>query len=144
LLLERVHTGFSSSVNNTLSITAEDVLWLGTIVLDQLHASDTSSSSSIADNFELGNVFSRDFHSIDQTSEANDGSSVLIIVENWNWHHTLKSFFNVEAVRTLDIFEVNTSERWMKILDNCDKLIWILAIDAEINAINISKFLEKD
>lgn len=65
-------------------------------------------------------------------------------MEYWNWHEAFESFFNVETVRTLDIFKINSSERWVKMLDNIDEFIWVLAVNAQINAVNVGEFFEKD
>ena len=57
---------------------------------------------------------------------------MLIIMENGNVHETLKFLFDVEAVGSLDIFEVYAAEGGGQIADTVNECIRILGIHANI------------
>jgi hypothetical protein len=69
---------------------------------------------------------------VDETSQANDGRAMLVIMEHGNVHETLKFLLDVEAVGSLDILEVYATEGGGKIADTVNECIRILGIHANI------------
>lgn len=69
---------------------------------------------------------------VDQTCQADDGSAMLVIMEDWNVHETLQFLFDIEAVGSLDILEVYAAKGGGQIADRVNECIWIRGIHANI------------
>ena len=61
---------------------------------------------------------------------------MLIIMENWDVHERLELLFDIETIRPLNIFEVNSTEGWSKISYTVNEGIRILCIHVDVNGLN--------
>ena len=58
-------------------------------------------------------------------------------------HPLLQSLFNDEALRSLDILQVDTTERRLESCHGFDKFLRVQLIDLDVENIDIGKFLEQ-
>ena len=96
------------------------------------------------DKFQVLDFFVDHACGVDNGGKANNSSSVLIIMENWDWHELFQGSFNFETVRTLNILKINTTERWSKMLHNINEFIGVLAVDAQVDGLNTGKLVEEN
>jgi len=148
LLLEeflvRVHSLDPSFINDTASIAHDAVFRFESVIKCQSHACLSCWSRSIHHQFNIFFLLTCNFEGINESCEADDGGTMLIIMEHWNVHLFLKIFFNIEAVWSLDIFEVDSSKRWLQMLDAFNKVVFVRCIDTEINWFNSGEFIEEN
>jgi hypothetical protein len=131
-------------VNYALRVEKETLVGISPSFDHELQARDTSGSSAVDHDLDILNILLLDLERVDETSEAHDGSTVLIVMENWNVHHFLELLLNIKAVWALDVLQVDTGEAWRKILDTVDEIIWVLGVDTEVNTLNSSEFVEQN
>ena len=67
---------------------------------------------------------------------------MLVIMEDGDVHELFQLLFNIEAIRCLDIFEVDSAEGGAQELDAVDEIVGVLSIDANIDRLNASKLVE--
>jgi len=144
ILLLGIHTCGSTFIDDSFRITDLDVLLLDSISRHESDASDTSRTSTEKHDLRGSNISSSDLHRIDETSQADDSSPVLIVVEDWNIHKRLELLLNIEAVWSFDIFKVDSSKGRSEQFDTVDEFFRVLSVDADVDRFNTSEFVEKD
>ena len=70
---------------------------------------------------------------IDQSGRANDGGTVLVIMENRNIHQFAQLLFNDKAVRRTNVFQINAAKGRPQMLDGVDEGGWVFRVDLKIN-----------
>ena len=94
-------------------------------------------------DLDLADVLVYQFDSIQQGCAADDGRAVLVIVEDGYPHRLDQSLLDVEALRGLDILQVNAAEGGFEQLADLDDVVRIVTIDFQVEHIDVSKALEK-
>ena len=61
-----------------------------------------------------------------------------------NLHRLLQRFFDVEALRRLDVFQVDAAEGWLQQLAGLDDLVRILGVQLDVEDIDAGESLEQD
>ena len=69
---------------------------------------------------------------------------MLVIMEYRNIHGLLKTVFNIKALRSLDVLQVDTAEAWLQHFYSATDVIYILGIQAQRDSINTGKCLEEN
>jgi hypothetical protein len=69
---------------------------------------------------------------------------MLIIVKHRNPHRFAEFLFDVETVRSLDVFEVDSVKRGFEQLADFDDLLRIVRVDFYGEDVDIGKSLEQD
>mmetsp|Transcript_40892 Transcript_40892/g.47539 ORF Transcript_40892/g.47539 Transcript_40892/m.47539 type:complete len:233 (+) Transcript_40892:438-1136(+) len=105
-----VHVLLSALVNGALSIA--DNNRLNSNMNQHLSDGNTGSTASIDQDFDFIRLALCESERVEHTSDTDNSSSVLIIVENWNWKHFLQSGFDLKALWSLDIFQIDSREHW--------------------------------
>src|SRR5262249_23848920 len=68
---------------------------------------------------------------------------MLVVMENGNFHSLPQRALDIEALRRLDILQVDAAEGRLQTRDNVYELVRIALIDLDIEHVNASKFLEQ-
>ena len=68
---------------------------------------------------------------------------MLVIVKDGDIQHALERFFDIEAFRSFDIFQVDAAESGRDGRGNLDDLIRVVRIDLDIKHVHIGEFLEE-
>src|SRR5208283_2993272 len=94
-------------------------------------------------HFYLIDLFSLNLDGVNQGRRRDDSRAVLIVMENGDFHRRLEMLFNIEAFRSLDIFEVDASERGLHHLYCQDQLVRVFRIQLEVEDVNIGELFEE-
>src|SRR5690606_18646818 len=89
-------------------------------------------------------VAARQVQCIDQAGGGDDRGAVLIVVEDGNVHELAQAALDDEAVRRLDVLEIDATEGGTEIAHAVDEGVDILGIDLEVDRIDISEALKQD
>src|SRR5690606_24474190 len=84
------------------------------------------------------------FQRVDQAGSGDDGRAVLVVVEDRDVHQFAQPAFDDEALRRLDVLQVDAAEGRAEKADTVDELVDIFRIHFEIDGIDIGKTLEED
>ena len=141
----------SSGVDDTFGVADGEVFSVCTGGDIVFCACDTGSTGTVHDKFTIFDLFADDFQSIEDTGKGDDGSTVLVIVEDRNLHSFFQSGFDLEAGGSTDIFQVDTAECGFQCADSGNDFFRIcLAVfceditETQGNSINACKFLEQN
>ncbi len=69
---------------------------------------------------------------------------MLIVMEDWDVHLFFKGFFNMETLRSLDVFKVNTTKSWFHRLCYLNKLLGAFDSQVNIKHVDVSKCLKEN
>ena len=72
-----------------------------------------------------------------------DRGTVLVVVEDRDLHSLAQCALDIEALRRLDVLEVDAAEGRLQARDDLHELVWIALVDLDIEHVNIGKFLEQ-
>ena len=68
---------------------------------------------------------------------------MLVIVKDGNLHRLAESLFDLEAVGSFDVFEVDAAKSGLEQLAELDDLFGIVAVDFDVEHIDVGKALEQ-
>ena len=108
-----------------------------------LGTGDAGRSGAVEHNAHLANVLAHNFQRIQQRRARDDRGSVLVVVEDGDLHGLAQRLFDLEAVGGLDVFEVDAAERGLEQLAELDNLFGIVAVNFDVEDIDIGKALEE-
>ncbi|MNR33308.1 hypothetical protein D3C85_1509710 [compost metagenome] len=69
---------------------------------------------------------------------------MLIVMEYRNFHAFTKFLFDIETFWRFNVFEVDTTESWLKRGNNIHDFIWIVFCNFDVKYVNTSKLLEEN
>ncbi len=130
-------------LNNALAVDHEDVFQLGAHAHQQLHAGDGRSTSAQADDLSVSQGFASDFQGVDHAGRSNDRGAVLVIVEYRNVALFDQGLFDLEALRCLDVFQVDATESDGDALYSVDESLRAFGIDFDVENVDAGKALEQ-
>ena len=82
--------------------------------LDEFDAGDCRGTRAIADDLRRLQVALRQVKRIDEAGRGDDGGAVLVVVEDGYVHHLAQPLLDDEAVRRLDVFQIDAAEGWAR------------------------------
>ena len=129
--------------DNALAIAHHKIFFLETERQVETCASASSSTSAVHDHLHVANALACNFNSVQEASGRNDSRTVLVIVHHRNIKLSLESVFDFEAFRSLNVFEVDATERRCNALHDFDKLLRILFVDFDVEHVNARINFEK-
>ena len=139
-----VHAVFAALVDGTLGIAQDDIGGIETHCLDQFDTGNACRTRAVANEFGCLHVATGQCHRIDQPCSRDNRRSVLVVVKDRNIHHFAQALLDDEAVRRLDVFEIDAAEGWPQIAHGVDHRVDVFRIDLEIDRIDIGEPLEED
>ena len=133
---------WTAFVYSTLGVAQSDVFYAQSH--DQFGNGDCSSAAAVYSNFQVFCFFALQFQSVDGSSSTYDSGTVLVIVEYWDIADLFEFFFNVEAVRSADIFQVYAAEGWFHQFNGSDDFFRIFGVEADWESVNASEGFEQN
>ncbi len=144
LFLVLVHPFLAALVDDTLAVEHGDVFPLDAPAHGQLGAGDGRSPRARDDQLDLGVLLADDLQNIGQRSGRDNGSAVLVVVEDRDIEHLLELLLDVEAFRCLDVFQVNAAEGRGDGARHVDHLVGVVAVHLDVENVHVGEFLEQD
>ena len=142
--LVRIHAFMAPLVDDTLGIYQGDVLALHAQVDIVLSAGDARRSGTVEHYLDVMNVLAHQFECVEQRRAGDNGGPVLVIVEHGDLHRRLQLLLDVEALRRLDVFQVDAAEGRFQQLANPDHFVGIGALHFQVKDVHISEAFEED
>src|SRR5690606_11080447 len=119
----------TTSMDHTLAVDHVDVFDLGSHAHQQLHAGRRRSASAQADDLCLLQGLTGDLQSVEHAGRGNDGGTVLVIVEHRNVALLDQGALDLEALRRLDVFQIDATEGDGNALDRVDQGLRAFGVD---------------
>lgn len=129
-------------VDSSLRIAQNYIL--NSIFKQELSNGDTSCSCPINDDLALLHILLHDLYRVYQARQSHDCCTVLIVVENWQFFHSIQSFLNLKAFRSLNILKIYRIEVTQQLLNGLYLEFGSLSMmNTDWNHVNIAKQLEE-
>ena len=80
---------------------------------------------------------------VDQAGGGDDGGAVLVVVEHRDVHQLAQALLDDEALRRLDVLQVDAAEAGAEQLDAVDDLVDVLGGDFEVDGVDVGEALEQ-
>ena len=103
---------------------------------------ETRSPGAVEHNSDAADIFAGQFQRIQQGGAGDDRSSMLIVVEDGNLHGLAQRLFDVEAVRRLDIFQIDATECGLEQLAHFDDFVGVVGVELNVEHIDIGEAFE--
>ena len=82
-------------------------------------------------------------HGVDHAGGGDDGGAVLVVVEDGNVHQFAQALLDDEALRRLDVLEIDAAERRPEKSHGVDEFVGVFGVDFEIDGIDVGEALEQ-
>jgi hypothetical protein len=89
------------------------------------------------------NVLAHQFQCVEQRGAGDDGSAVLVVVKHRNAHALAEFLLDVEALRRLDVFQVDAAQRGLHGSNDLDELVGVALGQFDVEHVDTGKFLEQ-
>ena len=142
--LPLVHAIMATAIDDPLGVTQDDVGRFKPNRLDEVETGDAGGARAIADEAGRLDVPARQTDRVDHAGGGDDRRAMLVVVKNRNIHHLAQALFDVEALRRLDVLEIDSTEGGTKKLHRTDEFIRVFRPDLEIYGIDIGETLEQN
>jgi hypothetical protein len=73
-----------------------------------------------------------------------DGGAVLVVMKDGDLHALAQLALDVEAVRRLDVLEVDAAERGLQRGNDLDQLVRVFLVDLDVEHVDTRELLEQD
>src|SRR5207247_2313853 len=109
----------------------------------QVHAGDARGARPVDDQLEVGDVAPGQLQRVEQPGCGDDGRAVLVVVEHGNVQQLFQLLLDDEAVRRLDVLQVDPAEGGAEIAHAVDDGVDVGRIDQDVDAVDVGKALEE-
>ena len=106
-------------------------------------ASDACRSGTDEHHAHLVDLLAHDCQGAQQRGSGDHGASMLVIMHHGNRHGLAQRFFNEEAIRRLDVFEIDATDSRLEKLAKLDDVFRFLRIHLQIENIDIRETFEE-
>ena len=144
LALVVVHQLFAAFVDHTGQIGDEHVLALHAHLEQQVQAGQGRRARAAGDQLHVFNLLACHLQRIHDGRRHRDGRAMLIVVEDRDLHALAQLAFHVEAIGSLDVFEVDGAKGGLQRCDHLHQLGGVLFVDLDVEHIDARKLLEQD
>ena len=141
--LPLVHALLAAAPDHALGVAQHHVL-LGHAHGDQqLHAGDGGRARAVDHELEILDVPPGQLQRVHEAGGGNDGGAVLVVVEHRDVEQLLEPLLDDEAVRCLDVLQVDAAEAGPQVAHAVDEGLHVLGIDQEVDAVDVGEALEE-
>ncbi|MNS45898.1 hypothetical protein D3C72_783780 [compost metagenome] len=134
----------TASVDHAAAVDHVDVLDLGTHAHQQLHAGDGGSAGTQADDLGVFQLLAGDFQGVDHAGRGHDGGTVLVIVEYRDVALFDQGALDFEALRRLDVFEVDATEGDRDAANGVDERLRAFRFHFDVEHVDTGETLEQN
>ena len=138
-----VHAALAAAIDDALGVAEQHVLGAEAHRLDQVEAGDAGRTRAVADEPRLADVAARQLHGVQHAGRRDDGGAVLVVVKDRDVHQFAELLLDDEALRRLDILEVDAAEGGAEVSHRRDEGVRVLGIDLKVDRIDVGEALEQ-
>jgi hypothetical protein len=120
-----VHQFGAAFVDHAGQVGDPDVLAPHAQLDQQAQAGQRRGAGAAGHELDLGDVLAHHLQRVEHRRADHDGRAVLVVVEDRDLHALAQLALDVEAVRRLDVFEVDAAEGGLQRGDHVDQLVQV-------------------
>ncbi len=143
LRLVGVHQFGAALPDHAGQVGDPDVLALQPQLQQQPQAGQCRSTGAAGHQLDLANVLAHHLQRIQQRRADDDGGAMLVVVEDGDLQPLAQLALDDEAVRRLDVLQVDATEGGLQRGDHLDQLVDVLLVDLDVEDIDVGELLEQ-
>ena len=109
----------------------------------QTEAGERGSARAGGDELDLVDLLAAHLERVQHACADDDRGAVLVVVEDRDLHSRAQRTLDVEAVRRLDVLEVDAAEGRLERGDEVDQLVEVLLVDLDVEDVDAGELLEQ-
>ncbi len=141
--LPLVHAVGAALVDHALGVAQDDVLGREADRLEQFEAGDAGRAGAVADELGGLDVAAGEIERVDQAGGRDDRGAVLVVMEHRDVEQFPQPLLDDEALRRLDVLEIDAAPALAEQLDAVDDLVGVLRRHFEVDGIDVGEALEQ-
>ena len=141
--LPLVHAFLAAAVDHALGVAQQHVLLGHAHGGEQVHAGDAGGAGAVDDQLEVLDVAPRQLQRIDEAGGGDDGGAVLVVVEDGDVEQLLELLLDDEAVRRLDVLQVDAAEAGAQVAHAVDDGVDVGRVDQDVDGVDVGEALEQ-
>ena len=110
----------------------------------QIERGERRRAGAGADDLDRLDRLARDLQRVDDGGGDDDRRAVLIVVEHRNAHAGLRLLLDLEALRPLDVLEIDAAESRLQRDDDVDEPVDVGLGDLDVEHVDAGEFLEQN
>eukprot|EP01022_Parablepharisma_sp_SALTPOND_P023573 TRINITY_DN501_c0_g7_i1.p1 TRINITY_DN501_c0_g7~~TRINITY_DN501_c0_g7_i1.p1 ORF type:complete len:1271 (+),score=484.06 TRINITY_DN501_c0_g7_i1:9557-13369(+) len=142
-LLGGVQATGAAFIDDALAVDHVDVLALHTQADHHFHAGNRGRAGAGDGDLDCSDVLAHQFQAVQQGGRRDDGGTVLVIVEDRDVHARRQLLLDVEAFRSLDVFQVDAAQGRLQCGDDLDQLVGVVLGQFDVEHVDTGEFLEQ-
>ena len=104
---------------------------------------DGSRSGTVDHDAHLADVFAVHLEGILQSGSRNDGRAVLVVVHHGDVEGALQALLNIEALRSLDVLQVDAAKGGGNLLHGLTELLGVFLVNLDVEDVDTAINLEQ-
>ena len=132
-----------AGIDHAVAVHREDVLRLHAQGHQHVQAGDARGAGAGGGQRHVFDFLADDLQRVKHGGADDDGSAVLVVVEDRNVHALAQLALDDEALRRLDIFEIDAAEGRFQRGDDVDQLVGVALVDFDIEHVDAGELLEQ-
>ena len=113
------------------------------IVFKQLDAGDRGGAGAVDHHLDVRELAAGQVQRVDQPGGGDDRRAVLVVVEHRDVEQLAQPLLDDEALRRLDVLEIDAAEGRVQETHAIDELVDIAGVDLEIDRVDVGEALEQ-
>ncbi len=130
-------------MDHTFAVERQDVFRLQAQRDQHVHARHTGGAHAGGGQFHFFDLLAGDDHGVEHRGADDDRRAVLVVMEHRDVHPLAQLALHDEALRRLDVFQVDAAEGRLQRGDDVDQLVRVVFIDFDVEHIDTGKLLEQ-
>ena len=142
--LPAVHQRVAAFVHDAVDVADPDVLALRAQRDQQIEAGDRRRTGAGGDDLDVGDLLAVQQQRIGDRGADDDGGAMLVVMEHRDLHARLELRLDLEALRALDVLEIDAAEGRLQRRHRLDHALDGVGGDFDVEHVDAGEFLEQD
>ncbi len=112
--------------------------------LQHVHAGYRCCTRARCADLHFGDIFANELHGIEDGCSDDDRRAVLVVVEHRDVHPSPQVLFDVEAIGSLDVLQIDATETRLKRCNDLDEFLRVGLVHLDVDAVDPGEFLEEN
>jgi hypothetical protein len=131
-------------IDQPREIRQPDVLRGQTEIGQQVDAGQRRGARATHHQLHVPKFLAHDFQAVEHCRGNDNGRAMLIVVEYRDLHARAKLALDLEALRRLDVLEIDSAEGGFQCRDDLHQLVGIAFVDLDVEHVEVGEFLEQN